>query len=113
MKYTFGKTAAALRLEELVENNPPIRRRISSLLSKYTNQLLLITQMRDPETVRVCMELLRDHTLNRLDSKHLPTEILTYTKNIVITRYRAFRRGFEQVIKVLEATRRQQNKKTS
>lgn len=104
MKFTFGKTSAAMRLEQLVENHPTARRRISAILSDYTNQLLLITQAREPRTVRLCMELLRDYTLRRFDvKKNLTDEMKTYSQNVVITRYRAFRRGFDSVNRAIEA----------
>jgi hypothetical protein len=105
MKYTFGKTSAAQKLEQLLDNNPTARRRISAVLSEYTNQLLLITQAREPRTVRLCMELLRDYTLRRLDvKKNLTPEMRTYSQNVVVTRYRAFRNGFESVNKIIKAT---------
>jgi predicted RNA-binding protein with PIN domain len=108
MKFTFGKTSAAQRLEQLVENSPTARRKISVILSDYTNQLLLVTQTRDPRTVRLCMELLRDYTLRRLDvKKHLTDEMRTYAQNVVITRYRAFRRGFDAVSRAIEAGEKQ------
>ena len=105
MKFTFGKTLAAKRLEELLENNPSARRRVSTVLSEYTNQLLLITQAKDPRTVKLCMELLRDYTLRRLEVKRsLTPDMKTYSQNVVISRYRAFRKGFESVSRMLKAT---------
>jgi len=107
MKFTYGKTSAAMRLEELIENNPSARRKITSLLSEYTNQLLIITQARDPRTVRICMELLRDYTLRRIDvKKNLTEEIRTYAKNVVVARYRAFRKGFDAVNKAIQAAQK-------
>jgi HD superfamily phosphodiesterase len=104
MKFTFGKTSAAVRLEQLVENNPTARRKISAILSEYTNQLLLIAQARDPRTVRLCMELLRDYTLRRFDvKKSLTDDMKTYSQNLVIARYRAFRKGFDSVNRAIEA----------
>jgi len=111
MKFTFGKTSAAQRLEQLMENNPTARRRISTVLSEYTNQLLLITQARDPRTVRLCMELLRDYTLRRIDvKKNLTPEMKTYSQNVVITRYRAFRNGFESVSRMIKAVEKDNKK---
>lgn len=104
MKYTFGKSIAAERLEALLEYNPRARRKIASLLSVYTHQLLMITQAKDPRTVRLCMELLRDYTLRRLDVKSTIThEIRSYAKNIVLVRYRAFRKGFDYVTRTMKS----------
>lgn len=104
MKFTFGKTPSAQKLEQLLENNPNARRRVSSVLSAYTNQLLQITQAREPRTVRLCMELLRNDMLRRLDrKKNLSEDMKTYSKNVVITRYRAFRNGFESVNRAIQA----------
>jgi hypothetical protein len=112
MKFTFGKTSAAQRLEQLVENNPSARRRVTTVLSDYTNQLLLITQVKDPRTVRLCMELLRDYTLRRIEvKKTLTGEMKTYTQNVITTRYRAFRNGFECINKLIQSTK--MGKKTS
>jgi len=107
MKFTFGKTSAAVRLEQLVENSPIARRKISAILSDYTNQLLLVTQARDPRTVHTCMELLRDYTLRRFDvKKHLTDEMRTYAQNVVVTRYRAFRKGFDSVQRVIQSRKK-------
>lgn len=93
-----------MRLEQLVENNPAARRKISAILSDYTHQLLLICQTRDPRTVHLCMELLRDYTLRRFDvKKHLTDDMRSYAQNLVITRYRAFRKGFDSVNRAIEA----------
>jgi hypothetical protein len=100
MKGTFGSTPASIRLEQLVENCPPARRKVQTILSLYTNQLLQITQAREPGTVHLCMELLRDYTLRRIDvAKNLTEDMKTYTKNVVTTRYRVFLHCFDDVIK--------------
>ena len=103
MKFTFGRTAAAVKLAELVEKSPTARRQISALLSLYTSQLLEVVQAKNPRTVRLCMELLRDYTLRRVEvKKNLTDDMKTYTKNVVITRYRAYRNGFDDVNRALE-----------
>jgi hypothetical protein len=110
MKFTFGKTAAAQKLEQLLENSPSARRRISSVLSAYTNQLLQIVQAREPRTVKLCMELLRNDTLHRIESnKNLSQDVKTYSQNVVMTRYRAFRNGFESVNKMIEAAQKKKS----
>ena len=96
MKNTFGKTIAAQRLEKLVSESPSARRRISTLLSEYTYQMWKIFTIKDPRTMRLCLELLRDYTLRRLDIKTTLNEsIRSYAKNIVIFRYRMFRQAFD------------------
>ncbi len=99
MKYTFGGTRAAQRLETLVENNPTARRKISALLSNYSRTLLLIVRVHDASTVRFCWQMLRDYTLNRLDKKTgLTEEMKTYTKNVIIYRYRVYLKEFNDLI---------------
>lgn len=104
MKFTFGKSVAAQRLEGLMANNPRARRKISTILSDYTNQLFNITTAKDARTIRICMELLRDYTLRRLDVKTgLTDEMRTYSQNLVIGRHRAFRRGFDEVFRAIQS----------
>ncbi len=99
MKYTFGRTLAAQRLEILVENTPSARRKISRLLSSYTSNLFLITGAQNPETVRLCMEMLRDYTLRRVDvTKNLTDDMRTYTKNVIVYRYRVYRHTFDELV---------------
>ena len=103
MKNTFGGTAAAQTLEKLLEDNPSARRKVSRLLSGYTNKLFNITGAKDPSTVIACMVLLRKETLERLDTlKNVPPEVLSYTKNVVIYRYRVYRQCFEYLIPVIK-----------
>lgn len=103
MNFSFGRTAAAVKLEQLVKDNPSARRKVTTLLSDYTNKLLIVTQAKDPETVRLCMEMLRDYTLRRLDVKqNIPPEVKTYTQNVIIARYRVFRKGFDDVVRILK-----------
>jgi hypothetical protein len=102
MKYTFGKTKACASLEQLVENNPWASRRVSRLLSNYSNQLLHITGARDPETVKACMELLKQFTLKRVDSTKLDPTIKSHLKNIVCYRCRQYRGTFEAMLPFIE-----------
>lgn len=104
MKFTFGKTQASQTLETLVGESPCIRRKISSLLSDYSKKLLNITEIKDPETVRLLMALLRDNTLKRVDvKKNLNEEVKTFTKNVVVYRYRVFSTSYEKVLKFVNA----------
>ncbi len=112
MKYTFGKTPAAQRLEILVKDTPSARRKISRLLSQYSSQLLKITAARDPEIVRLCMELLRDYTLRRIDIfQNMSRDIRTYAKNVVIYRHRVYSRTFDSLLPILEKMRKINNKR--
>lgn len=97
---TFGNSLAARKLETLVEDNNSARRKISSLLSRYTSQLLTTTTLNDSHLVRLYMKLLRDHTIARLNLKHgLNADIVSYGKNVIDARYRAFLHGYENVLK--------------
>jgi hypothetical protein len=95
---TFGTSPAAQTLYHLLEDQPIARRKISTILNSYTNQLLLITQIKDPKTVRICLALLRDYTLDRLSKRRgIETDIKTYTENLIVARYRSFSKGFDSV----------------
>jgi hypothetical protein len=103
MKYTFGKTKACEKLELAVEGNPRASRRVSRLLSSYTNKLFHITGAKDPETVCTCMNLLRDQTLKQIDLMKMQEPFIkSLTKNIVVYRYRVYRTAFESLIPVLK-----------
>jgi hypothetical protein len=102
VKYTFGNTPAAQTLETLLDDKPSARRKVSRLLSTYTSKLFNITGAKDPETVLVCMDLLREQTLKRVDIiKGVPKEVRSYTKNVIIYRYRVYRESFESLIPVI------------
>jgi hypothetical protein len=90
MKNTFGKTPAAFRLAELVENNASARRKVASLLSKYTAQMFEVVHLENPDTARLCFNLLRNHAL----------DVRSYAKNLVNARYRQFRKDYDYVISV-------------
>ena len=105
MKYTFGKTVAAQRFEYLLDSNPIARRKVSRIISKYTSQMLRIVSLKDPETVRLCLDLLREYTLNRIDkmkSIHYNDDIKSYAKNVIIARYRDVRHGFDGLVPEME-----------
>ena len=103
MKYTFGKNQAAQRLEDLLNTNPTARRKISRLLSDYTSKLLQVCATKDPSTVRLCMSLLRDHNLKRIDLlEDLTPDMRSYTRNVVISRHRVFRQEFDGINNLLE-----------
>ena len=111
MKNTFGGTAAAQTLEKLLEDNPSARRKVSRLLSGYTNKLFNITGAKDPPTVIACMVLLRKETLDRLNTlKNVPPEVLSYTKNVVIYRYRVYRQCYETLIPIIKRMIAQEKK---
>lgn len=102
MKYTFGKTKACENLEKLVEDKPWASRRVSRLLSSYNHNLLNITLARDPETVKTCMELLKEFTLHRVDKTKLDDIIKSHVKNIVCLKYREYLRAFEFLLPYID-----------
>lgn len=103
MKYTFGKTRACEKLEAALEGKPWASRRISRLLSSYTNKLFNVTAAKDPETVITCMELLREHALKRVDLMTLDEPFVkSLTKNLIVYRYRVYRSAFESLIPILK-----------
>ena len=93
---------AAQTLEKLLEDKPSARRKVSRMLSSYTNKLFNITGAKDPETVLTCMELFRKETLSQIDTwKNVPPDVVSYAKNLVVFRYRVYRQCFEALIPVL------------
>jgi ferritin-like protein len=107
MKNTFGSTKAAETLETLVEKYPAARRRISTLLSQYTERLMKMTLMKDPSTVKLCMSLLRDFTIERIDKKQtLSKEMKTYAKNVVTGRYREYLSVYNEVVKMMDSKKK-------
>lgn len=106
MKFTFGKTKASEKLEQLVEGKPWASRRVSRLLSGFSQKMINITGAKDPETVCTCMELLRDFTLQRVDKTKLEPAIKSHTKNIICYRYRVMRRTFEELIPFIKEDQR-------
>ncbi len=114
MKYTFGKTLAAQRLELLVKDAPSARRKISRILSSYTSKLVIIVGAKDPETVRLCMEMLRDYTLRRVDAtKNLTNDMRTYSKNVIVYRHRVFRRTFDSLVEIIKSMEKKRRGLTS
>jgi hypothetical protein len=99
MKYSFGKTKAAIKLEEMVSGKRKIRRRLSAILSEYTHQMMSATMIRDPYVARLCLRLLQQHTLNRIKQMDdLTFEMAMFAKNVIVSRYRAHLNGFNIVI---------------
>jgi len=98
MKLSFGKNKSSLRLEAIVEKSPAARRRVSTILSEFTMQMMGIVTAKDPKIVRMCLQLLREKTLKRIDSvDNLNDEMRMYCKNVVVGRYRAHINGFNEV----------------
>lgn len=95
MKYTFGKKPAAIKLESLVKDNPSDRRKVTRLISRYTEQLAQTVEVRDPETVTLLMQLLREYNLSRVNSMKLDETVRSYARNLIISRHRVFLHEFE------------------
>ncbi len=102
MKYTFGKTKACEKLEAALEGKPWASRRVSRLLSHYSNKLLHITGARDPVTVQTCMLLLKEQTLKQIDLTKLDPFIKSLTKNIVTYRCRQYHNAFLSMLPIIE-----------
>ena len=98
MKNTFGRNRAAQKLEILLKDNPSARRKISRILSSYTHRLLMVTRAIDPATVNLCMVLLRNWAIDRVNIvSGLTDDIRSYARNIVVSRYRVYRTSFESL----------------
>ena len=103
MKYTFGKSISAQRLEKMLERYPAQRRKISSLLSDITNKMLEVTAAKHSPTVKLCLTLLKDHAIKRLHEKTgLSEKVVSYTENVIRQRHRAYLEGFEWVCVVMK-----------
>jgi len=110
LKNTFGKSRAAQQLEKMVADNTSARRKISSIFCKYNEQMMNIVGAKDPNTVRLCWELLRDYTLRRIDVKQgLTDSMRSYAKNVIISRYRIYRHHFDELISTGWHVRKKKN----
>jgi hypothetical protein len=109
MNFTFGRSPAAEMIEKLVVNNPPARRKISRLLSRYTRQLLEVTRVHDPGTVKLVMELLYKHNLRNVDAMKIDADVKNYIKNLVVARYRVFLHQYNILLPLINLQRKQTN----
>ena len=101
MNYIFGTSIAAQRLEKMLDKQPIARRKISTVFSQFTNKMFTIINTKDPETIRLCWALLKEHTLKRIDCKKgLSDDIRTYTKNVIMYRYRFFLHNFNNIVRL-------------
>jgi ferritin-like protein len=101
MKFTYGKNPAAVTLAELVKDNPSARRKVMRIVSRYTQQLLQLTGAKDPETVTLCMGLLKDYTLKRVDDLKVDEKVRSYARNVVVSRYRVFLHEFNVLVPLI------------
>jgi len=93
---------AAQRLEVLLENNPIARRKVSTLLSRYTNQLLSVMTCKNPKTVMMSLALIKDNALKQLKVKeNISEDIRSHTSNIIVYRYRVFMGEYKNMIPLI------------
>lgn len=97
MKFTYGKKLAAQKLAAMVDNNPPARRKIMRLFSRYNEQLLQIVRVQDPETAMLLMNLLKDYNLKRINILKIDDAIKSYVENVVISQYRIYLHIIEEM----------------
>jgi len=98
MNNTFGRSPAAQELDRLLEKNPSARRKVSTLISQYTDKLLNISSIKDVPTALLCMSMLRDRTLERMDKKvNVSPEVVSYTKNVITAKYRVYAESYKFV----------------
>lgn len=96
MKTPFGKSAAAIRLAEMVENDPKSRSYVSSTLSELTETLYQLNYISNCKTRRHLCNLVKDSFLKRLQSGTRPPLVNSFLKNLIITRCRIIKRVFDE-----------------
>ena len=101
--FPFGKTKAANRMELLGEMFPMDRRKVSSLLSRYTDQLYKVINTNiDASTTKLLLHLLCQYNLSRAEVMKVHEDIRSYTKNLIKCRYRVFLSAYNNIHKFAE-----------
>ena len=96
--FPFGKSLAAIKMETLVDVNPVARRKISRLLSRYTDQLhQIIHPQKDAATTRLLLHLLCQYNLVRTELMNIDDDVRSYIKNLIKSRYRVFLHGYNKL----------------
>lgn len=91
MKTPFGNTVAAIKLAEMVQDNPRARRYVSSTLSELGKILREIqVGMGNPTGIILC-RLVRDTFLDKVkQSEKISPETASFLKNVIVARCRNF-----------------------
>jgi len=96
MKTPFGNTAAAIKLAEIVENNPRSRRYVSSTLSELGSILRNLFSIKEPEARRHLCLLVKTAFLERINrSEKLTSEEASFLANVITTKCRSFKKYFD------------------
>ena len=95
MKTPFGSTVAAIRLAQMVEDNPKARRFVSSTLSEFNNLLMKAARGEDVKASRCLYILVRNEFIQRVDSSSTDPDVKSYLKNVLHTNYKKYKQGLE------------------
>ena len=92
-KTPYGNTVAAVKLAEMVQDNPKARSYVSSTLSELNCLLVQLFQIRDNRTRRLLCMMIKREFEQRLSEAHaLDFKVRSYLLNVVKTNCKIFKR---------------------
>ncbi len=92
-KGTFGNTKAChILIEKLNQSDKKTQKIVLNIIQKYTNTLIQLNGIQD-RTIRINMaKIYRNHTLNAPIWNDIPSDMITFLKNILSVKYSAFQK---------------------
>ena len=89
----YGNTVAAVKLAEMVEDNPKARSYVGSTLTELNTMLGQLFQVKDTYTKRLLCLMIKQEFEQRLDSSScLDPKVHSYLLNVVRTTCKIFKR---------------------
>ena len=101
-KYTLGDSPAAVTLAKLLNDKKTPRKRITSKLSRFNEDLTKIAKIKDITLSKKCAWFLRCDLIDYLDHLNTTKEIKSYAKNVVCRQYRKYIQAYETVFAMLK-----------
>ncbi len=96
MKTPFGNSVAAIKLAEIVENNPRSRRYVSSTLSELGSVLRNLFSVQELPARRYLCRLVQNQFVERVKaSEKLSPEEASFLMNVIMTRCRSYKKHFD------------------
>lgn len=96
MKTPFGNSVAAIKLAEIVENNPRSRRYVSSTLSELGRVLRNLFSVKETPTQRYLCRLVQQQFIERVhDSQKLSSVEASFLSNVITARCRSYKKYFD------------------
>jgi hypothetical protein len=97
MKTPFGNTVAAIKLAELVENDPKGRRYVSSTLSELGSIMRHLFSITDTHTrSNLCGMIKQIYVQKTIQNPYLDPKVASFLQNVIITRCRSFKKCFDK-----------------